>query len=435
VKQEAAPTAPPDVDDGIHIIVSTGCNVFQHWQMELLLYSHKRSGQKGKITRLVSGCEESREVKSMAHLTHPGGKLHDIVGRDVLERSTHPDFGLHITPAFEGAKEFPWFNKPLSIDHWAKHGNHEGASVVVIMDPDEIILEAITQHELSTGKGLLGSNTNGANVVKPGTPVAQMYGIGSSWFRMPRDEICGQGSECAKTGHQVAQQHFAVGPPYLIHMSDFPALAGKWAEYIRPVAKYAKGDILTDMWAYCMAAANLGLKHTQLHQYMVSNPGIGGEGWPLLDQWPASHWDSIDCNQPSVPEGSHMPNVVHFAQNYHTTDAKGRKWMWHKGHVPGDLLECDVPLLKQPPANFIAKQQNKKDRQHAWLICMLLSNVNEMATAYKGKFCKQGQTVNLEKKIKLVQNKDRHCNVGRDKLCWPLAQLEEELDAAETRMR
>ena len=38
---------------------------------------------------------------------------------------------------------------------------------------------------------------------------------------------------------------------------------------------------------------------------------------------------------------------------------------------------------------------------------MMLSNVNEMATAYKGKFCKEGQKVNLEKKIKLVQNKVR----------------------------
>jgi hypothetical protein len=44
-------------DDDVHFVFSTGCNLFQHWQAEVLLNSHFMVGQRGKITRIVSGCE------------------------------------------------------------------------------------------------------------------------------------------------------------------------------------------------------------------------------------------------------------------------------------------------------------------------------------------------------------------------------------------
>ncbi len=44
-------------DDDVHVVFSTGCNLFQHWQAEVLLHSHLLVGQRGKITRIVSGCE------------------------------------------------------------------------------------------------------------------------------------------------------------------------------------------------------------------------------------------------------------------------------------------------------------------------------------------------------------------------------------------
>jgi hypothetical protein len=47
----------PLSDDGIHIIFSTSCSMFQRWQAELLFYSHAKVKQRGSITRLVSGCK------------------------------------------------------------------------------------------------------------------------------------------------------------------------------------------------------------------------------------------------------------------------------------------------------------------------------------------------------------------------------------------
>jgi hypothetical protein len=74
------PTNANDPDNDIHIVFSTGfignqfcnklttfsrCNLFQAWQAEVLLHSAHSVGQKGAITRIVSGCEE-KEVLSGA---------------------------------------------------------------------------------------------------------------------------------------------------------------------------------------------------------------------------------------------------------------------------------------------------------------------------------------------------------------------------------
>lgn len=412
-----------DPDDDIHIIFSTGCNAYQQWQAELLLYTHFKSGQRGKITRIVSGCEDTKELKHHKFVTHPGGGLDKIVSLSYLEKSTHPDFMLHTTPAFEGSKEFPWFNKPFSIEHWAKKGEHHPSrGAVVIIDPDEIFLEPITQHPLDPSDLLFSGipAEPGLNVVKPKKPVAQMYGLGDGWVhKFDRDSICGKDSPCSKVDSKTAWVHYSVGPPYIIHMQDMKGLTTLWSEYMRPVFKVIPGDILTDMWAYIMGAANLGMPHTKLEQYMVSAVDAYGEGWKFVDDW-----GQMSCHNPKKPAGKRSPNFLHFAHNYHTDDSDGRRWMWHKGHMPSNILECDMPILKQPPDNFYNSQRDNKAKRNAWMMCHLYSNMNAMLTAYKAKFC-EGKTVNLDRRIRLIQQKTLPCPKDK-RYCWPLAQLEDE---------
>jgi len=55
VNRAAAPEQPKralDPNDDIHVVFSTGCNYFQHWQAEVLLHSHLKVGQRGQITRV-----------------------------------------------------------------------------------------------------------------------------------------------------------------------------------------------------------------------------------------------------------------------------------------------------------------------------------------------------------------------------------------------
>lgn len=418
-----APEETGDPDDDIHIIFSTGCNAYQQWQAELLLFSHFLSGQKGKITRIVSGCEDNGELKHHKFVTHPGGGLDKIVGASFLEKSVHPDFRLHTTPAFEGSKEFPWFNKPFSIEHWTKKGEHHPSKgAVVIIDPDEVFLEPLTQHPLPP-EDLIFSGIPaepGLNVVVPKKPVGQMYGLGDGWVhKFDRESICGKNSPCSKVTSKDAWLHYAVGPPYIIHMQDMKELTTLWSNYMRPVFKVIPGDILTDMWAYIMGAANLGMPHTKLEQYMVSETGAWGEGWKFVDGWGTT----MSCDNPQKPAGAKSPNFLHFAHNYHTDDGRGNRFMWHKGHMPSNILDCKTPILKQPPDDFFNTQKNTKERRMAWMMCNLYSRMNKMLVAYKSKFCKDDE-INIEKRVRLIQRKTLPCPKDK-RLCWPLAQLED----------
>jgi len=144
----------PNADDRkLHIIFSSGCNYFQHWQSELLLASAHFVKQGGRITRVVSGChDKSAEKVGHRHQTFPPGQNDLLVPFAELNRSVNEDFGLYITPSFPGAKDFPWINKPSSIEHFILNARPEldrvGETIVTILDPDFVFLKPFTQREL-----------------------------------------------------------------------------------------------------------------------------------------------------------------------------------------------------------------------------------------------------------------------------------------------
>jgi hypothetical protein len=67
---------PESKDDGrytaddIHIVFSTGCNLFQHWQAEVVLYSHMKVGQRGKSPVWCLGAIPRARRGSMASSSH-----------------------------------------------------------------------------------------------------------------------------------------------------------------------------------------------------------------------------------------------------------------------------------------------------------------------------------------------------------------------------
>jgi len=103
--------------------------------------------------------------------------------------------------------------------------------------------------------------------------------------------------------------------------------------------------------------------------------------------------------------------------------------MFHKGHVPADILHCDVPLLKESPDNLwdVVPSSQRATKRSAWILCNTVSRVNLMATMYKERFC-PGGTFERRKKVRLIQTKtkDRSCNWKTQRWCWPLAQIEDE---------
>ena len=106
------PTLPPGehtADDGkLHIIFSTGCNRYQQWQSQLLLASAANVGQRGRITRIVSGCYDHLEGDSDEsalkgkHFSKSNNDKQTAIPISELSESTNPNFGLFMTPSFEG---------------------------------------------------------------------------------------------------------------------------------------------------------------------------------------------------------------------------------------------------------------------------------------------------------------------------------------------
>ena len=135
------------------------------------------------------------------------------------------------------------------------------------------------------------------------------------------------------------------------------------------------------MWAYSMAAAHLNLEHTIVDHHMVSTWGGAGEGFPFIDTW-----NSMHCRAPQgdASPTQKVPTFIHLASNFKAPRSK--QWMFHKGHVPADILHCGVPLLKESPDNLwnvIPKAQTPTKRS-AWILCNTVSRVNQVRIARRG---------------------------------------------------
>ncbi len=413
-------------DQKIHIIFSTGCNKFQHWQAQVLLHSALSVGQCGRITRIVSGCEEREDkggTSGKRWITHQGGKTDELVPVAELSMSSNPNFDVHVTPMIPEAKEFPWWNKPYSIAHWTQNGNLRDDETVVILDPDEFFLRPLSQ-DGSPWSDVLASGpvvqalrgTFGVDVAEPGRPVAQYYGLGDAWLhKFDVRSICGD--ECARITPTEADTEYSVGPPYILHASDMRKVGPLWIEYMKPVYKADRGDMQADMYAYIMAAAKHNLKHTRLDHFMVSDESSETEAWPWIERI-----SNMSCRKPLLPPTTRIPPLVHSAQHYKANSETGELWNFHKGHIPGQILECGQPLIVAPPDNLFNTQTEKIKKREAFMVCQMTYLINEAVLAYKKKYCKPPE-INYKQCVRLVVHRQEapKCGTPGNPDCYPLA--------------
>ena len=90
-----------------HVIFSTDCSPYQHWQSYLVYYSAYKVRQPGHVTRIASGCTEEESDAIL-----------EWFDAHVQPLSTR--FHLHLTPHFSGVKneetgevvgDYKFFNK------------------------------------------------------------------------------------------------------------------------------------------------------------------------------------------------------------------------------------------------------------------------------------------------------------------------------------
>lgn len=415
--------------DGVryHLIFSTDCSSYQHWQSYLVYFSAMLVRQPGHVTRIASGCDEDL-AKDM-----------EIWFRDHISHMSATRFHLHLTPKFsevvndagESMGDYKFFNKPFGLKHWMEHDpqlnfNEKDQSfpqevqedIVILIDPDMGLIRPLTRDFTSETDTIITPNRRKnivTRVVGPGKPAAQVYGFGAQWARLNLTKITGSAeSPAIKVSKSDSLLYYPVGPPYLATVADMYRIAQKWTEFVPKVhAQYPY--LLAEMFAFCIAAAHLELPHQLISSLMVSDVESGGsEGWALIDAIPH---DSVCARAKSLVQyptnTSAVPNVVHMCQRY----GLGSDWFFSKRAIPSDsLYDCETPLYAEPPNDVahltykaLPPKYEHKDlskvaaKRMAFLLCYLYRLLNEAAIFYKDNACSSGSS-NLQKTRSLVEH-------------------------------
>mmetsp|Transcript_20761 Transcript_20761/g.36957 ORF Transcript_20761/g.36957 Transcript_20761/m.36957 type:complete len:531 (-) Transcript_20761:184-1776(-) len=398
-------------DDDIHIVFSTDCGGYQNWQAEALAYSALMVGQKGHITRIVSNCPDDADWAMM-------------------RRSNFPNYHVHITPKFDlddGREYFPYYNKPLGVDHWIKNAVPPVTqSVVVLLDPDMVFVQPLRPDGVKNKDNVLYTGRQNkedvSDAVREGHPVGQQYLIGSSWVNFKRDLICGAGSPCTTVDHASANEHYALGPPYLLHREDAKKVFDAWAKYVikvREVQGKSVADMLSEMYAYCLGAAHHELPHTRLDHFMVSNHRADGEGWEFIDKLEdySNHNPCLGSHHP--PEDAALPLLVHYpGEVIPIIDPKKGGWKFHKKHMPYNIFDCKAKIpgwtsddgngaitttpeliwkTATSPASKCSNKHTDTDcKRQAWVACQVHKTIQEAILAYKDSFCEEGYNKDMD---------------------------------------
>lgn len=406
-------------DDGIlyHLIFSTDCSGFQHWQSYLMFHSAYKVSQPGTITRIASGCtDEEAEKAKQWHKEH----ITDVMG---------PRFMLFLTPHFSGVKDkdgntvgdYKFFNKPFGLKYWLQNAipttdkqdeNQKTPllnenDIVILIDPDMLLLRPITGDFSKDRDVVIGPrhNKDRKYKVEHGSPFAQKYGLGTQWRTFNLKEITqDERSPAIQVSQGDGGTFYPVGAPYIATVRDMYQIALKWSEFVPRVhAEYPY--LLAEMFAYCIAAAHLKLPHMLIDSMMVSNTGAGGEGWPMVD---AMETKGL-CAFAKHPDHSQqpVPSLIHYCQRY----ALG-SWFFSKRKMVTNFFECKSPFMEEPPDTLVEETDwaipyggNRKSlsptmaKREGFAVCTLLSALNDASAFFKKHHC--GNKANMEKTLNL----------------------------------
>lgn len=382
----------------------------------LVYFTAMRVKQPGHVTRIVSGCTPDEEVAIKTW-------FHDNV------QYMSSRFHLHLTPKFSEVKDetgkvigdYKFFNKPYGLKHFLEHFEmvefkdgsftHED-DIVFLIDPDMALTRPLTADFSDERETIIAPRRQGKNTlstkVQRGIPFAQTYGLGVQWQRFDLDKIAGPDSPAKTVSSQDGQLYYPVGPPYIGTVYDMYQISLKWTEFVPRVhAQYP--HLLAEMYAFCIAAAHLNLRHQLIDSLMASNPGTGGEAWPLVDKIPPE--EMCDFGKNANHEKYALPSVVHLCQRY----SVGDDWFFGKRKIPHDIYACETPLFIEPPSDIAIKYDYKKPpnakeaipltprvvNQQTFMVCFLTSLLNEASSFYKANACSPG-TANLDRSRKVA---------------------------------
>lgn len=314
---------------------------------------------------------------------------------------------------------YKYFNKPFGVKYYLENSSDfgwddntgkmtavEDKAVVIIIDPDMILLRPLTtDFSDHTFWSPFHRPIERKKKVERGTPFGQTYGLSHNWMKF--SYLAGPDSLAQKVDEKTADLHYQVGAPYIADARDMQKIVWRWADLVPKVHK-AKPQLMSEMYAYCLAAADTGLPHEVVNSMMISAVDAYGEGWELIDELNNEEVcvSGITPNQSRHP----LPTLLHYCQNYGAGDVLFTKYL-----IPDDIFTCQKPLLIEPSVDAMSPDKAYKlklggqkemlnpklHKRHVFATCAMTSIVNEASLFFKLHHC-SNTDANRERTLDLL---------------------------------
>lgn len=455
-----------DESDKFHFVFSSSCEPYQHWQSQLLAESFARVQQRGRLTRIVSGCSDEQLADL---LTRHGADSSPTMSTPRVELHITKSFSLNPTPDASATDDYAPYNKPFGIRDWLRNSNPpvKKDAIIVILDPDFSFLKPFsidTNARVTSAQGVNSKkyaehaevvdglrqykkffvyegNRDIAEVnteVRNGQAVAQRWSayLGAAGFDDPTTIALNVGMcpECHAITADDAREYYAVGPPYVLTRSDLDTMIDDYCNFT-VAQRQARPDVwMAEMLGYTVAAAKHGIKHTTF-----DNLAIGGKADDYFDfvdlikgnpcsespDFQPVKFDSDVVPAPLVP--GEAPSLLHGCHSFRGIDDRGLEWIYYKQYVPNDLFTCDSWLLAEPPASVWALAKQEKDikkMQQAYGLCTTIRNVNRALVDFKTRACSNGFNENKRLRLVMPPRPAEMLQVGRVDEQWHIAAQE-----------
>ena len=189
----------------VHTVFSVDGSLYQRWQADLLAYSHRKAGQPGPLTRLLSSDRPPTRFEGRTFHTR--------------SYSTHPATGDY----------YPPYNRIMALRAWLTE-DPPAEEVILLIEPDCVFLGPLTSEPVSRGH-----------------PVSHPIGYMDP---VPQAELVQK--HCSRPELMDA----AGIPTVLIHRDDLMKLVPLWLEKTEEIRDDPKSRELVgegDGWQICGA--------------------------------------------------------------------------------------------------------------------------------------------------------------------------------------
>eukprot|EP00929_Paragymnodinium_shiwhaense_P061750 TRINITY_DN30869_c0_g1_i1.p1 TRINITY_DN30869_c0_g1~~TRINITY_DN30869_c0_g1_i1.p1 ORF type:complete len:482 (+),score=10.14 TRINITY_DN30869_c0_g1_i1:165-1610(+) len=388
----------------LHFAWVTDCSPYQEWQsLALIRTIYQHQGASTAITRLISGCESKDEKDRI--------RTHEAAFPTGSDRSTP---NLFFTEAHIRNEElndtYPPYNRPFSIARWVASGNLHPDTLVVLLDPDMVMLAPLRLP--LQGNDLLYRGQGGLEGARKLPALGQRYRyLGGRWEQtaFELEKICEvEAAGCLDLTRDDVAEFFSVGPPWIMSFGDLRRAAPLWYTYTRRIRRQSK-QLIAEMYAYSLAFASLGVKHALFDHFVVSYPNAPSDeqAWAWIDDAISNGADSCSGDPPgsavhSMGNAPLMPTFLHYCEIYHVED-----WYWRKREVNhSQIMTCSEPLFAEVPPEKLRKWRatssrradsgsensdwNRNSLRQAWYLCHLLPALNSALVSVREALCPEG---------------------------------------------